>query len=51
MNRDGCRNCKFMIKTGLAQIMRCSKDDDMVGSLDKCSNYRLVDKSVTDDKK
>lgn len=41
MNKDGCRNCKNMIHTGLANIMRCGIDQEMVNSNDICENYKL----------
>ena len=41
INLDGCRNCKFMIRTGLVQVTRCGKDNMMVDELDKCSNFKL----------
>ena len=41
MNKDGCRNCKYMERTGLAKVMRCSLDSDMINPDDICSNYKL----------
>ncbi len=38
---DGCWNCKFMERTGMARIMRCKKSGSIAIDNEICSYYKL----------
>lgn len=41
-NIDGCWNCKFMERTGMAQIMRCKKSGQIACEEHICSYFALA---------
>ena len=40
---DGCWNCKFMERTGMARIMRCKKSGEIAIEDNICSYWELND--------
>ena len=41
-NIDGCWNCKFMERTGMAKIMRCKKSGNIASEEEICSYFTLA---------